>query len=121
MGNGVADVTPPTVVAVLTPAAPNGENGWYTSNVTVRLNATDNGTVSSRQYSTNGGSTWTTVNANTPTFTVSAEGTTTVLYRATDNGGNVSEVGRLVVKIDKTAPTVAFAGRGRGGIRRQRR
>ena len=109
-GNGVADVTPPTVVAVPTPAAPNGENGWYTSNVTVRLNATDNGTVSSRQYSTNGGSTWTTVNANTPTFTVSAEGTTTVLFRATDNGGNVSPVGQLVLRIDKTAPTVAFEG-----------
>ena len=110
VGSGVADVTPPTVAAVLTPAAPDGENGWYTSNVTVRLNATDNGTVASRQYSTNGGTTWTTVNANNPTFTVSAEGTTTVLYRATDNGGNVSEVGQLVIKIDKSAPTVAFVG-----------
>lgn len=110
VGGGVADVTPPTVVAVPTPAAPNGENGWYTSDVTVRLNATDNGTVSTRQYSTNGGTTWTTVNANTPTFTVSAEGTNTVLYRATDNGGNVSQPQQLVIKIDKSAPTVAFVG-----------
>ncbi len=110
VGGGVADVTPPTVVAVLTPAAPNGENGWYTSNVSVRLNATDNGTVSTRQYSIDGGTTWLTVSANNPTFTVTAEGTTTVLYRATDNGGNVSVPGQLVIKIDKTAPTVAFTG-----------
>ena len=100
---------------MLTPATPNGENGWYTSNVTVRLNATDNGTVSSRQYSTNGGTTWTTVNANNPTFTVSMEGTTTVLYRATDNGGNVSVVGQLVITIDKSDPTVSFDGATAGG------
>ena len=110
VGGGVADVTPPTVVAVLTPAAPNGENGWYTSNVTVRVNATDNGTISSRQFSVDGGATWSNLNNNNPQTTISAEGTTTVLFRATDNGGNVSEVGQVVIKIDKTAPTVAFEG-----------
>ena len=110
VGSGVADVTPPTVVAVLTPAAPNGENGWYTSNVTVRVNATDNGTVSSRQFSVDGGATWSNLNNTNPQTTISAEGTTTVLFRATDNGGNVSEVGQVVIKIDKTAPSVAFEG-----------
>ena len=105
MGNGVADVTPPTVSATLSPATPNGANGWYTSNVTVTVNATDNGTVASRQRSTDGGATW--VNANTA-LTISTEGTTTVLYRATDNGGNVSQVGSVTVKLDKTAA------RGRG-------
>ena len=115
-GGGVADVTPPTVVAALTPAEPNGENGWYTSNVTVRVNATDNGTVSSRQFSTNGGSTWSNLSNNNPQTTISAEGTTTVLYRATDNGGNVSEVGQVVLKIDKTAPTApVFTGVTAGG------
>lgn len=108
-GNGVADVTAPTVSVVLDPAQPTGENGWYLGNVVVRLNATDNGTISTRQFSTNGGQTWTTVNANNPTLTVSAEGTTTVLYRATDNGGNVGS-GQVVVKIDKTAPTLAVTG-----------
>ena len=61
-GNGVADAMPPTVSATLNPATPNGANGWYTSNVTVTINATDNGTVASRQRSTDGGVTW--VNAN---------------------------------------------------------
>jgi hypothetical protein len=110
-GDGVADVTPPTVSATLSPATPNGANGWYTSNVTVTVNATDNGTVASRQRSTDGGATW--VNANTA-LTISAEGTTTVLYRATDNGGNVSQVGSVTVKLDKTAPVVAVSGAAEG-------
>ena len=112
VGDGVADRTPPTVSATLSPATPNGANGWYTSNVTVTVNATDNGTVASRQRSTDGGATW--VNA-ASALTVSAEGTTTVLYRATDNGGNVSEVGSVTVKLDKTQPTVAVSGVTDGG------
>jgi glucose/arabinose dehydrogenase len=107
VGNGVADVTAPVVSVTLNPAAPNGANGWYTSNVTVTVNATDNGTVASRQRSTDGGTTW--VNANTA-LTVSTEGTTTVLYRATDNGGNVSQVGSVTIRLDKTQPAVAVSG-----------
>ncbi|NED97766.1 carbohydrate-binding protein [Phytoactinopolyspora alkaliphila] len=106
-GDGIADLTPPEVSVTLNPAEPDGANGWYTSNVSVAVNATDNGTVASRQRSTNGGATWS--NANNP-LTVSAEGITTVHYRATDNGGNVSEVGVVEVKIDKTAPTVTVSG-----------
>jgi glucose/arabinose dehydrogenase len=107
VGDGVADVTAPAVSATLNPAAPNGANGWYTSNVTVTVNATDNGTVASRQRSTDGGATW--VNANTA-LTVGADGTTTVLYRATDNGGNVSEVGSVTVRLDRTQPAITVSG-----------
>ncbi|MDQ0382069.1 PQQ-dependent sugar dehydrogenase [Amycolatopsis thermophila] len=106
-GAGVADKTPPAVTASLTPPAPTGANGWYTGNVTLAVSATDNGTVSSRQYSVNNGATW--ANAANP-VTLSAEGTTTVLYRATDSGGNVSQPGSLTVKIDKTAPAVTVGG-----------
>jgi hypothetical protein len=112
VGDGVADVTAPTVSATLNPAQPDGANGWYTRNVTVTVNATDNGTIASRQRSTDGGQTW--VNANTA-LTVSAEGSTTVLFRATDNGGNVSEVGSVTVKIDKTTPVVEVDGVTDGG------
>ncbi|NEE03512.1 carbohydrate-binding protein [Phytoactinopolyspora halotolerans] len=107
IGDGIADVTPPEVSVVLNPAEPNGANGWYTSNVSVAVTATDNGTVAGRQRSLDGGNTWS--NANNP-LTVSAEGTTTVHYRATDNGGNVSEAGSVDIKIDKTAPTVSVDG-----------
>lgn len=43
VGDGVADESPPTVTAALNPAQPNGQNGWYRSNVTLTLTATDNG------------------------------------------------------------------------------
>ena len=49
-------------------------------------------------------------------LTVSTEGITTVLYRATDNGGNVSEVGPVTIKLDKTAPTVTFSGAAEGAV-----
>ena len=107
VGDGVADTTAPTVSATLSPATPNGADGWYTSNVSVTVSATDNGTVASRQRSVDGGATW--VNANTA-LTVGTDGTTTVLYRATDNGGNVSEVGSVTVKLDKTQPAIGISG-----------
>ena len=100
---------PPTVTATLDPAQPNGASGWWTSNVVATITATDNGTVSSRQYSVDGGQTWTNV-PNNGRVTISAEGTTTLLYRATDNGGNVSAVGSSTIKIDKSDPVVSFAG-----------
>ena len=106
-GAGVADKTAPKVTATLNPAQPTGSNGWYTGNVSLSVSATDNGTVSSRQYSVNGGTTWLSANA---AVTLSTEGTTTVQYRATDSGGNISEVGTLTVRIDKTGPAVTFAG-----------
>ncbi|WP_327046742.1 PQQ-dependent sugar dehydrogenase [Microbispora sp. NBC_01189] len=101
VGDGVADKTPPTVTATLNPAQPTGGNGWYKGNVTLTVTATDNGTVASRQYSVNDGATW--LNANNA-VTLSTEGVTEVRYRATDSAGNVSQIGTVTVKIDKTAP-----------------
>ncbi|MEU6784067.1 PQQ-dependent sugar dehydrogenase [Nonomuraea angiospora] len=106
-GGGVADTSPPTVTATLNPASPDGANGWYTRNVTLTVTATDNGTVASRQYSLDGGTTW--ANAANP-VTLSAEGTKEVRYRATDNGGNVSQVGTVTVKIDKSDPALTVTG-----------
>ena len=36
------DCIPPTTSCFLDPLVPNGLNGWYVSNITVTLNATDN-------------------------------------------------------------------------------
>ncbi|MFJ2441349.1 PQQ-dependent sugar dehydrogenase [Streptomyces sp. NPDC087658] len=105
-GPGVADRTPPQVSAALNPARP-GTSGWYTGEVTLGVTATDNGTVTGRQYSVDGGTTW--LAANTA-VTLATEGATTVLYRATDSGGNVSEVGTLTVRIDRTGPSVTVTG-----------
>ncbi|MEW2490052.1 PQQ-dependent sugar dehydrogenase [Streptomyces sp. NPDC048411] len=112
-GAGVADKTAPKVTATLNPPQPNGEDGWYTSNVSLTVSATDNGTVASRQYSVDNGTTWQSANA---AVTLSKEGATTVRYRATDNGGNVSEVGSLTVRIDRTGPTVTATGLDADGV-----
>ncbi|WP_331272451.1 PQQ-dependent sugar dehydrogenase [Motilibacter aurantiacus] len=123
LGNGLNDVTAPTVTATTSPAA-NGANGWWTSgNVTVTIAATDNGAVASRQYRTvtaanqctAAGATWTNV-PNNGNVVISAEGTTFVCYRATDNGGNVSAVGNVQVRIDRTAPTGTLPGVVNGSI-----
>jgi glucose/arabinose dehydrogenase len=112
-GAGVADKTAPKVTATLNPPQPNGDDGWYTSNVSLAVSATDNGTVASRQYSVDDGTTWQSANA---AVTLSKEGATTVRYRATDNGGNVSEVGSLTVRIDRTGPTVTATGLDADGV-----
>ncbi|MFI6063047.1 PQQ-dependent sugar dehydrogenase [Streptomyces sp. NPDC051286] len=112
-GAGVADKTAPKVTATLNPPRPNGDDGWYTSNVSLTVSATDNGTVASRQYSVDDGTTWQSANA---AVTLSKEGATTVRYRATDNGGNVSEVGSLTVRIDRTGPTVTATGLDADGV-----
>ncbi|WP_299534822.1 PQQ-dependent sugar dehydrogenase [uncultured Streptomyces sp.] len=106
-GKGVADTQAPKATATLNPAQPTGGNGWYTGPVQLTVSATDNGTVSSRQYSLDGGTTW--LSANTA-VTLTAEGFTTVRYRATDSGGNVSAVGSIPVRIDRTGPAVTVTG-----------
>ena len=35
------DITPPVTTCTLDPDTPDGDNGWYVSNVTVTLKATD--------------------------------------------------------------------------------
>lgn len=112
------DREPPTTVpVVLEPAT--SSNGWYRSDVSVDLSATDapadGAGVASITYSTDAGSAQqipeTTVQRAWVTLpTISAEGTTTILYGATDRDGNreVSDKGlrkSFRVELDKTAPT----------------
>jgi glucose/arabinose dehydrogenase/PKD repeat protein len=114
LGTGVTDVTPPTVGHTLTPAEPTGENGWYTEGVRLQVEATDDGQIASVEVSTDGGSTWSSIRnrwsgAVNP-VTLTDDGVHEVLYRAADNGGNVSEVGSATVRIDATAPEVSVTG-----------
>jgi hypothetical protein len=114
LGAGVTDVTAPSVDAALTPAEPAGDNGWYTGAVTVQLSAQDNGALASVERSLDGGATWQNIRngrsgAIAP-ISLTADGVHEVLYRATDTGRNVSEVGSVTVKIDSGAPQVAVTG-----------
>ncbi|MDQ3686049.1 MAG: family 10 glycosylhydrolase [Acidobacteriota bacterium] len=107
----VADMLPettaPVTTATLDPATPNGANGWYTSDVTITLDASDNcAGVAAVEYSTDNGATW---QPNAGSFVVSTEGTTTILYRSTDRAGNTEAAQSLTIKIDKTAPTIQIS------------
>ena len=106
----IADTIAPITTESATPAA-NGA-GWNNSNVTVTLTAMDNAGgsgVASVTYTltgaqAGGGS----VAGSSTSFTISAEGTTTVTYHATDIPGNSEADKTLVIKIDKTAPTLTM-------------
>jgi hypothetical protein len=112
--------SPESVTATVTPAAPTGANGWYTSPVTVTVD-TGEAPLWTRQFSLDGGITWTNTNAD-GAATVDAEGTTNVRSRAIDSAGTVADGGSLTVRIDRTAPTTTAELRppspGAGGIYR---
>ena len=121
VGDGVADVTPPTAAGTLVPATPDGENGWYVTSPTFNVVGTDNGSIYHREYSVDGGVSW-----QQPGFSdqydttcgqrcfngvaLPVQGDLTVLFRVFDTSMNVSNIGSLSVKIDRTPPTVALEG-----------
>ena len=91
------DGTAPETIASL--SGTEGENGWYTSNVTVSLSATDTlSGVKETKYKINDGD-W---KIYASPFTVSV--TTTVYYKSEDKVGNIEAEKAIEIKIDKTAP-----------------
>lgn len=107
VADAVPDTAAPETNAAPAPAAPNGANGWYTSDVTVALAAADDcAGVASTEYSIDGGATWQPYSV---PFVVSNEGTTVVGYRSTDEAGNAETAKTLAVKLDKSAPAVTLS------------
>ena len=94
---GAADSEAPTTTHTLTPAAADGQNGWYTSNPTLTL-ATEPG--AGTQYKLGDGA----FQPYTGPVTIEQAGTTTVTYRSTDAAGNVEADKTVTVKLDKAAP-----------------
>ena len=104
---GIAvDDTPPVSTHTVDPAIPDGDNGWYVSDVTLEFEAND-GTEEWQsgadyvEYQINGGS-W----MHGDTVTVTADGQHTLKYRAVDEVGNVELEHSVDFKIDQAAPTV---------------
>ena len=86
--------------------------GWNNTNANVGLVAEDNSGgsgVRSITYSATGAQAiaTTTVNADTTALTISTEGETTITYYASDVAGNLESPQTIVIKIDKTAPTIS--------------
>jgi hypothetical protein len=76
--------------------------GWVSGTVNVHLGATDSASgVAHTHYSTDGSAP--SIEA-TGAIVITAEGTTTVLYRSTDAIGNVEATKTATVRIDNTAP-----------------
>ncbi|TLM71587.1 MAG: hypothetical protein FDZ70_08840, partial [Actinobacteria bacterium] len=80
---------------------------WTASDALVFLTATDAGSgVAGIRYRLNGGAEATFTSA----FLVTAEGTTTISYRAVDNAGRVEATKTATVLLDKSAPISAASG-----------
>jgi hypothetical protein len=89
----------PVTVSALSPAAPNGQDGWYVGPVTVTLSATDNpggSGVDRTEYRIDGGD-WTTYSG---PFAVGSDGQHTVGYRSVDRVGNVEATKTVSFKVD---------------------
>jgi len=96
------DTTPPQTA--INPQGTIGTNGWFISDVTVTLTATDNpggSGVASTDYSFDG-STWVSY---TDPVAITTQGTTTVFYYSTDKAGNVEETKQEVINIQQTPST----------------
>ena len=103
------DTTPP--ITQVTIEGTSGENGWYTSDVSLTLTAKDEedgSGIEKTEYSTDNGNTWV---AYTNPITFSQEGIIQIRYRSTDKQGNTEETKTTTIKIDKTAPEakISFA------------
>ena len=96
------DSTPPSLAYTLSPAIPDGDNGWYVGPVNVSVNASDTYGVANVSYRVDGGI-WHTTAGTTTSFSIITSGNHTVALRATDSGGNVNGTD-FQVWVDDTAP-----------------
>jgi polyvinyl alcohol dehydrogenase (cytochrome) len=113
---GVVDTTPPVSTIGLSPASPNGSNGWYRSAVTVSVSAADNpggvGVYQTRcavdPSSPPAG--FSDLPPGCPSVTVSADGSHLVSAASEDRDNNIEAppVTRTF-RIDATPPTITAA------------
>jgi hypothetical protein len=102
------DSTPPVTTAAVSPAAPDGQNGWYVHPVTVTSSAYDDlSGVGKTEYSLDGGGTWQSYAA---PVTLSQDSKYTLSYRSADIAGNVEVEKMIAFNLDSTAPTITVSG-----------
>lgn len=102
------DTAAPVSTLTVNPAAPNGADGWYTSNMTLTIGAVDNTAgsgVDRIQYRINGGA-W---NDYTVPVVLTADGSYNVEYYSIDKAGNSEAVKSAAFKLDKTAPVTRYS------------
>jgi hypothetical protein len=103
-----ADTTAPVTTAAVTPAQPDGLNGWYTHDVKVSLDVSDNLSGAAKtEYSFDGRNTWTTY---TEPITINKDGKYDISYRSWDHAGNMEEKQTISINLDATAPAIDLTG-----------
>jgi hypothetical protein len=108
------DCCPPETSHILSPEIPDGDNNWYTDDVTVKITGTDplcpdpcigtNSGMKEIHYKLNGDET--TKTGSTATFKITADGVNLVEYWGVDQAGNVGDVSTFEIAMDSTPPTV---------------
>lgn len=104
----IFDTTPPTVSAIVAPAAP--ASGWYGQDVTVSFTASDDAGGSGVKrilYWTDGAESTNgprVIDGASGSVTIVASGETRVWFSAIDNAGNRGADDLVVVKIDRAVP-----------------
>jgi len=102
------DDTAPVVTYTLTPTAPDGQNGWYVSDVSVKLTATDAMSgVGAIKYKLDDGP-WTTYSGEVK---ITTSGNHTFSYYGVDKVGNQGAEQTItpIIKIDKEIPQIALS------------
>lgn len=106
ISNLLDDITPPVTNISFDPAEPNGCNGWYISNVTITLNATDDISGVNATYYRINETDW---NEYISPFIISEEGENILIeFYSIDNAGNIETVKSSTLDIDKTPPKGTF-------------
>jgi photosystem II stability/assembly factor-like uncharacterized protein len=101
-GDIAFSVAAPTTTASVSPPAPNGQNGWYTTAPSVTLSATAGDfPVGSTHYSIDGGPDQT----YSAPFSISTDGSHTVSYYSVDSVGTQESPKSLTLKVDLNNPT----------------
>ncbi len=104
------DTTPPVTTHTLDPLEPDGDNGWYVSDVNVTLNATDDMSgVKEIRYHVNGAPG--NISGSYGTFTITYDGDDMLVeYWAIDNVGNIEPKKSFTIDVDKTKPVIDHDG-----------
>ena len=101
------DTTPPVTTCALDPPDPDGDNGWYVSNVTVTLNATDDMSGVKAIYYKIPGSEWKNHTGDFLIFILDYDCLIgRIEFYSVDNAGNQEETKSVRINIDQLPPDI---------------
>lgn len=100
------DTTPPVTKLLLDPLTPDGNNGWFVSNITVSFEATDDLSGVNATYYRINESEW--IKVTDSFIKLENDGIYEMEFYSVDNAGNVEDVNYAELKVDQTPPEIDF-------------